>query len=227
MAATLSDTLVACARELEHVSDQFAEQGLPTNHISAASALLHTIAERAAAPEHPAPIGGEEFAASVGDTPHPREVLALSGKQWDFSLPGCKTFGCIDGLTDEESYRRSHLQLLDRMGGLEADYGPRHHLLEAVAERWDEFDEEQRWRWQAADTLLSYFGRRDDLDDQERYQAFAAIPRMAADLIGKLDDVEYDEYCPDRDGVSRRKARAAADEAQQLAAAVAAWADDL
>jgi hypothetical protein len=226
MPATLSDTLAACARELEHVSDQFAEQGLPTNHISAASALLHTIAERAAAPEHPSPIG-EELAADVADAPHPREVLALSGKKWDFSLPGCKTFGCIDGLTDAEVYAEHHHQLIGMIAALEpkTNISTPGNLLEATAARWDSLDESDP-RWSAALYLIQSLGHTEP-NDQERYAAFAAIPGMAAELVIALDDAEYHEYCRDQVGVPAREARAVSDQAQLLADRVRAWADSL
>ena len=73
---------------------------------------------------------------------HPREVLALSGKEWDFTLPGCEVFGCISGKTDAETYRESHNELLERLRVVDhVDYGVRHQLLEEIVNQWEAFDE--------------------------------------------------------------------------------------
>jgi hypothetical protein len=225
MRPTLSDQLAECAHELELMGDAMAEAGLSTRPASAAAALLEAIAARVRSATQEPPESASTVAAEDVETTHPRELLALSGKEWDFSLPGCATFGCIDGKTDAECYRRSHQRLCDQLRDQEPDdYREKHHLLESVAERWDAFPDDERWRWHAASQLLGFFGVE---SDSAGYEPFKPIPRMAAELILTLDTVEYEEYCSDCDGVSRRKARAAADEAQQLADAVKAWADAL
>jgi hypothetical protein len=225
MRPTLSDQLAECAHELELMGDAMAEAGLSTRPASAAAALLEAIAERVRSATTQEQLAASAVPAEDVETTHPRELLALSGKQWDFALPGCETFGCIDGKTDAETYRQSHERLCDRLRDQEPDgYREKHHLLEAIADRWDAFSDDERWRWDAASHLIGFFGRE---TDAANYEPFATIPRMAAELILTLDTVEYEEYNPDCDGVSRRQARAAADDAQRLADTVKDWADAL
>lgn len=80
-------------------------------------------------------------------------------------------------------------------------------------------------RWRAADTLLGSLGAwaQDEVNDSDRYKTFAAIPGIVADVIEALNDVEYEEYCSDRGGVSNRQARDASAKAKELADAVKAW----
>jgi hypothetical protein len=237
MRPTLSDQLAACAHQLELGSDELSSHGLPNSSASVAAALLGDVADRVASAER----NGEVQAAGAGDRarvaatsdpdagPHPRELLALSGKEWDFSLPGCATFGCIHGRTDEEEYRVSHDRLCDRLRVLdEVDFDERHQLLEAVAEQWEAYEPADAARWHAARLVLSSLGVwRSNVNDPERYATFAPIPGLVAELITALDDAEYEEYCSDCDGVSRRQARGCVAQTQQLTVAISDWADDV
>lgn len=228
MRTTLSEQLAACARELEITADELASQGLPNRSASSAAALMADIAERVAKAGRVEIEGDVAIAVQDADlaSDHPREVLALSGKEWDFTLPGCEVFGCISGKTDAETYRESHNGLLERLRVVDdVDYGVRHQLLEEIANQWEAFDETAEARWRAADTLLGSLGvwAQDEVNDSDRYKTFAAIPGIVADLIEALNDVEYEEYCSDRGGVSKRQAQDASAKAQELADAVKAW----
>jgi hypothetical protein len=230
----LSDQLAACAHELELVSDEFAAHGMETRTINSAAAILGDVADRVRKCETPAADNEDQHGdasdadASMSDESHPRMLLALSGMDWDFKLPGCAVFGCISGKTDAETYRDSHDRLVDRLRGLHADFDTRHHLLEHVADRWEAYDEAQKIPWQAADCLISSLGTwADPVNDEQRYKTFAEIPRIVAELVINLDDAKYEEYCTDCDGISRRKARAVAAKAHELADAVSNWADAL
>ena len=121
-------------------------------------------------------------------------------------------------------YRQWHNTALEKLHGATADGGGRHKLLEHIAQRWEAYDESAEPRWRAAGTLIGTLGVwRGEINDEERYQTFAPVPGMVADLIEALDDVEYEEYRPDASGVAKRQARETSAKAQALADAVKAW----
>jgi hypothetical protein len=156
--------------------------------------------------------------------PHPRELLKQSGKEWDFSLPGCEVFGCYFGQTDAESYAESHARQTEKLAALEPNPGVPSYLLEAITDGWDSFDKADP-RWRAALKLIH--SAEHYYDDREHYAAFKAIPPMIAELVLALTDAEYHEYSEDTNGVTARQARAVSEQAQALATTVREWADSL